>query len=210
MSSDEEQLAEPYAQAHKIFRFDEDQAKFESILRSESVLEIEVGSGKGLFLRSAAKAKPDVTFVGLEIAVKYAKMSADKLEALGLSNATCFCADGVRVMDEVVPAGRLDGVHVYFPDPWWKARHKKRRVLNERMIVGIDRALRSGGLFHFWTDVLDYYESTIEMIASLTNWNGPQIVEERESADDMDYHTHFERRTRRNGMPVYRALYMKQ
>ncbi len=206
---DLEEEFEPYAQSKSIFRFEGDQERFMAWLQSDAPIEIEVGSGKGLFLRSVAKARPTTKFIGLEIAAKYASMSAKKLCDLGLGNATCFAADAVRVIDEVVPASSLQAVHVYFPDPWWKARHKKRRVLNPRMVEAVDRALKINGEFHFWTDVLDYYESTIEMIAQLVKWDGPKIVEERDAADDMDYHTHFERRTRRNGMPVYRTLYIK-
>lgn len=210
MTAEEESSVEPYAQAHKVFRHSEDEGRFMEWLRSGKRTEIEVGSGKGLFLRSAAPSDTATQFIGLEIAEKYAQSTAEKLEKEGMSNATCFCADGVRVIDELVPANSIAAVHVYFPDPWWKARHKKRRVLNPRMIGAIDRALVPGGKFHFWTDVIDYYESTVAMIAELTNWDGPMLVNERAAADDMDYHTHFERRTRRNGMPVYRTLYTKK
>jgi tRNA (guanine-N7-)-methyltransferase len=201
---------EPYAQSKTIFRFEEDRTRFEAMLATDTITEIEVGSGKGLFLRSAAAANPSVQFIGLEIAAKYAKLASSKLQAAGMTNADCFCADAVRVIDEVVPAQRLQAVHVYFPDPWWKARHKKRRVVNPRLVEAANRALKPGGSFHFWTDVLDYFESASEMIAgTMPTWAGPILVEERNASDDMDYHTHFERRTRRNGMPVYRTRYDK-
>jgi tRNA (guanine-N7-)-methyltransferase len=202
--------SEPYAQSQHIFRFPGDQERFAGLLHTDRPIEIEVGSGKGLFLRGAAPVKKDTQFIGLEIAAKYAQSTAEKLRSEGISNAECFCADAVRVIDELIPDASLSAVHVYFPDPWWKARHKKRRVLNPRMIRAIDRALVPGGKLHFWTDVIDYYESTVAMIAELTNWEGPLLVAQREAQDDMDYHTHFERRTRRNGMPVYRTLYLKK
>lgn len=108
-----------------------------------------------------------------------------------------------------MPADRLDAVHVYFPDPWWKARHKKRRVLNEAMVQAIERALVPGGTLHFWTDVVDYFESTLELLATQTKLIGPEYIDERAAEHAMDFHTHFERRTRLNGLPVYRSRYRK-
>jgi tRNA (guanine-N7-)-methyltransferase len=62
---------------------------------------------------------------------------------------------------------------------------------------------------HFWTDVLEYFESTLELLADHTKLVGPEFVPETPPADDMDYRTHFERRTRLNQLPVYRSLFRK-
>ena len=77
------------------------------------------------------------------------------------------------------------------------------------MIDAIDRGLREGGQFHFWTDVLDYYEATVQLIAQRTRWDVPHLEEEHEAEHDLDYRTHFERRTRLGGLPVYRCYYEK-
>jgi tRNA (guanine-N7-)-methyltransferase len=72
------------------------------------------------------------------------------------------------------------------------------------------KALRVGGRFHFWTDVLDYFEATIEMIAEIAPQFGVPIPEEAApSTHDLDYRTHFERRSRQNQIPVYRVRYEK-
>ncbi len=113
------------------------------------------------------------------------------------------------MISDEIPENRLHAVHVYFPDPWWKARHKKRRVLNERMLIGIERALIPGGFLHFWTDVIDYYQSTLELIQQVTRLQGPLFVDEPPALHDLDYRTHFERRTRLNGLPVYRSQFQK-
>ena len=180
-----------------------------AIIAQEIELEVEIGTGKGLFLAAAAPQNPGHFFVGVELARKYASYAQQKLEQLAIANAQVFCADGVAVMCQEIPPQRLAAVHVYFPDPWWKARHKKRRVLNEDMLRGIEKSLKPGGLFHFWTDVLDYYEATLELVREVTQLQGPNFVDEKVAGHDLDYLTHFERRTRLNGLPVYRCYFAK-
>ena len=110
-----------------------------------------------------------------------------------------------------IPAGSLEAVHVYFPDPWWKKRHRKRRVVNETSVRNYCQAIRSGGRFHFWTDVLDYFEMTIEMIADIVPEFGVPIPEEEaEATHELDYRTHFERRSRKHRIPVYRVRFEKR
>ena len=107
-------------------------------------------------------------------------------------------------------AGALHAVHVYFPDPWWKARHHKRRVLTEAFLSDVVRTLEPGGRLHFWTDVKDYFDATLELIAHQSLLVGPFEVPEEQPEHDLDYRTHFERRTRLQQQPVYRAEFEKK
>lgn len=186
-----------------------DEATFRAWLDCEFPMELEIGSGKGLFLINAAIKNPNHRFVGLELAGKYANDCQARIEKLGLSNAKFIACDAVAVIHQDVPDSSLQAVHVYFPDPWWKSRHKKRRVLSEQTLTNIERTLKPNGAFHFWTDVLDYYEGTLELIDQVTKLAGPFFVSEPHATHDMDYLTHFERRTRKNGLPVYRARFTK-
>lgn len=179
----------------------------EAVFGRDGPLEVEVGSGKGLFLSSASAARPDVNFLGIEVARKYALSAAGRLAKRGLSHARVVHADALRLFRELLPDGVLAAVHVYFPDPWWKARHKKRRVLNAPFLKDVERTLRPGGEFHFWTDVEEYFQSTLALVRETTNLVGPLAVLETMAAHDLDYRTHFERRMRLSGLPVHRALY---
>lgn len=182
-----------------------------SLFANERPLEVEVGSGKGLFLATASAEHPNRNFVGIEIVAKYARHAAGRLSRAGVDNALMICGNAETMFRERIPAGSLDAVHVYFPDPWWKKRHRKRRVLNETSIPNYARALRAGGRLHFWTDVLDYFDETIEMIAVIVPELGVPIPEEEvESTHDLDYRTHFERRSRQHQIPVYRVRYEKR
>lgn len=186
------------------------------LFEADRPLEVEVGSGKGLFLRRAAAANPDHNFLGIEVAFKYARFAAANLVRDGRRNGVVACCDALRVFRELVPDGALEAVHVYFPDPWWKARHRKRRVLNDAFLRDAARTLRPGAVLHFWTDVEEYYLSTLELIDALRAGEaplpleGPHPVDEPASEGDLDFRTHFERRTRQSGLPVYRSQFVRR
>lgn len=172
-------------------------------------LEIEVGSGKGLFISNAAQDHPERNFIGIEIARKYARFCASRIAKRELSNAVMISGDGERFLREFIASDSVSAVHVYFPDPWWKKRHRKRRVLNATFLQDVERVLVSSGQLHFWTDVQEYYNATLELIRETTQLLGPLAVGEKSAEHDMDYRTHFERRTRLNQEAVYRSRFMK-
>ena len=171
-------------------------------------LELEIGSGKGLFLRNAAAANPGHDFVGIEVAPNYAAYSAHRLAVQGLTNARMICGDAARFLAEFVPEASLEAVHVYFPDPWWKQKHRKRRIMREEVLLLVHQRLTPGGKLHFWTDVKEYFDITLKLIAARATkapFDGPHLHPEEEES-----RTHFERRTRLNGKPVYRAFFLKK
>ncbi len=172
-------------------------------------LEIDVGCGKGLFIASTAEANPDRNYLGVEMAKRYAYYSAARSAKRNLHNAVILAGDAERFFNEVLKPETVADVHVYFPDPWWKARHKKRRVLNETFVRNVERVLVPNGRFHFWTDVQEYFDITCELLAQVTRFQGPLEVAPREAQHDLDYQTHFERRTRLNEQPVYRSEFRK-
>jgi tRNA (guanine-N7-)-methyltransferase len=167
-------------------------------------LEVELGSGKGLFLSSSGAARPDTNFLGLEVSLKYARHAAARCAKQNLPNTRMAHGDGLRVFREALPDASLAAVHVYHPDPWWKARHKKRRVMNPAFLADVERTLVPGGTLHFWTDVEEYFHTALATIAESTRLVGPLDVAEAD-----DFRTHFERRTRLAGLPVYRTQFQK-
>jgi len=181
----------------------------EAIFGRVAPLEIEVGSGKGLFLRNAAGSQPGTDFLGIEIAHRYARFAAAGLAKAGLTNGRVASADGMRVFAELIPSDSLAAIHVYFPDPWWKKRHRKRRLMNETFLQHIERTLLPGGALHFWTDVEEYFRTTLDLLAAHTRLRGPIAVPETPAEHDLAYRTHFERRMRLSNESVYRAGFRK-
>ena len=179
------------------------------ILPRSARLEIEVGSGKGLFLLTAADNQPEREFLGIEIAGKYARFAAAKLARKGLTNTRVIHGDAMRLVRHHLPSDSIGAVHVYFPDPWWKKRHHKRRIMNAAFLREVERVLLPAGELHFWTDVEEYFHAALQQLAESTTLVGPQPVPERPAEHDLDYRTHFERRMRRHEKPVYRTLFLK-
>ena len=180
-----------------------------ALFAREAPLEVEVGSGKGLFLTTASQSSPERNFLGIEVSRKYARYAAGRLAKLGVSNALVIGGDALALFHRWFPDNGLAAVHVYFPDPWWKKRHKKRRVLSEPFLKDVERTLEPGGRLHFWTDVEEYFQSTLALIAATVKLAGPLPVPEKPAAHHLDYRTHFERRTRLSEQPVYRAEFEK-
>jgi tRNA (guanine-N7-)-methyltransferase len=175
----------------------------------QAPFEVEVGSGKGLFMQTACESHPERNFLGIEMARKYARHAAARLAKRKLTNGKMISGDGLRLFREFLTNESVDAVHVYFPDPWWKDRHRKRRVMKPEFLRDIQRVLVAGGSLHFWTDVEEYFQSTLEMIAAEVALEGPLEVVERPAEHDLDYRTHFERRMRLRDEPVYRSEFRK-
>ncbi len=175
------------------------------LFASPAPIELEVGSGKGLFLASASAASAERNFLGVELAVGYARLCASKLAAANRSNAKVIQGDAGCLVRSRLPDACLAGMHVYFPDPWWKARHRKRRVLSEAFLVHAGRTLTVGAVLHVWTDVEEYFLEAMAAARATGLFADPREEHPTEPAHDLDYRTHFERRTRLAGMPVWRA-----
>jgi tRNA (guanine-N7-)-methyltransferase len=173
----------------------------------QTPLEVEVGSGKGMFLQSAAGGTPGHSFLGTEISRKYAQFCAARLARNGIANGLVVRCDAQRLFSELLPDASVIAVHVYFPDPWWKKRHHKRRVMNASFVGHVARTLAPGGSLHFWTDVKAYFDASLELIAAHTRLVGPLAVAELPAEHDLDFRTHFERRMRLLDEPVYRAQF---
>jgi tRNA (guanine-N7-)-methyltransferase len=170
-------------------------------------VELEVGFGKGLFLVTAAPQRPDVNFAGVEIVRKYQLFTATRIAKRGLGNVRLACADGRAFLRDRVAAGSVQAVHVYFPDPWWKKRHHKRRLFTPEFAAEVARVLRPGGVLHFASDVEDYFHMADGLVAAHTPLR--PLPEPAAPSDDGDYLTNFERKARLRGRAVYRRRYQR-
>jgi tRNA (guanine-N7-)-methyltransferase len=176
------------------------------VFGNDSPVELEVGSGKGLFLSNAAAANPGHNFLGIELARKYARHATERVAKRRLANVR-VAGDARLFLARSVPPASLRAVHVYFPDPWWKARHKKRRVFCEPLVSDVERSLESGGDFWIATDVEEYFGVIRALLAAHPHFQEQPIPEPKTPEHDLDYLTNFERKYRIEGRPIYRVQY---
>ncbi|MEM9416113.1 MAG: tRNA (guanine-N7)-methyltransferase [Planctomycetota bacterium] len=121
-------------------------------------LEIELGSGKGTFLAQEAPLHDDVLYLGIEWASAFYKYAADRMRRLNLRQVQMLRADGVLFLRHYVPDASVHAFHWYFPDPWPKARHHKRRTFQTPFLRGdLYRVLVPGGRIRVATDHLEYW-----------------------------------------------------
>ncbi len=126
-----------------------------------SSIEVEIGTGKGMFLRREAAERPDTGFIGVERAFKFHAICATRLARDGRPNIRTVCVDAYDLLARWIPVGSLGAVHVYFPDPWPKKRHAKRRLLSPALFDLCARATAPGGLLAIATDVGPYFADAI-------------------------------------------------
>jgi tRNA (guanine-N7-)-methyltransferase len=119
-------------------------------------VEVEIGCGNGHFIAEYAAHRPDTLLVGIEIKDKRCRKAREKIERRGLANVV-IVHEGAEGFIRDIAAGTVDAFHLYFPDPWPKSRHRKRRFFAMDNVRWLHRGLRPGGRLWFATDYFDYY-----------------------------------------------------
>jgi tRNA (guanine-N7-)-methyltransferase len=178
-----------------------------AVFGNANPLEIEVGSGKGLFLITAAQAHPSINYVGLEIERKYQLYTATRVAKRGLLNVRVAYADARRFLRECLSAQSIQGLHVYFPDPWWKKRHQKRRVFTPEFATECERVLKQGGWLRVATDVGEYFQIINRLLGARPAMREQPWPEPLTPTAELTYFTNFERKARLQGKPIHRVVY---
>jgi len=170
---------------------------------------LEIGFGMGDSLVTMAAAQPDVDFIGVEVHKPGVGRLLSQVRQQGLTNVRVFAEDAVEVFERCIPESSLDGLQIFFPDPWHKKRHHKRRLIQPDFVAMASRRLAPGGLFHLATDWEPYAEHMLEVMAdesSLVNTAPSRGFSER---PEWRPETKFERRGARLGHGVWDLLYSK-
>jgi tRNA (guanine-N(7)-)-methyltransferase len=136
--------------------------------------EVEIGCGNGHFLTEYAAEKPDTLLIGIDIKEKRCLKAREKAVKRGLLNVSIVHGTAEEFLRDLSPRS-VDAYHVYFPDPWPKSRHRKRRFFTMENLERMHDTLRVGGMVYFGTDFFDYYLQAKVLIAL---HHGFLIVEE--------------------------------
>jgi tRNA (guanine-N7-)-methyltransferase len=171
---------------------------------------LEIGFGNGASLAQQARDNPATDFVGIEVHRPGVGHLLAELQQLGLTNVRVVCADAVEVLQHCIADQALDGVQIFFPDPWPKKRHHKRRLVQPGFIQLIARKLKTGATLHLATDWQNYAEHMIEVLNTVrslhnTAKNGGYVP--RPAFRPL---TKFEQRGQRLGHGVWDLVFRKQ
>ncbi len=174
--------------------------------------QLEIGSGKGTFLLQEASQTPDVNFLGVEWAGEFATFAADRLRRHALPNVRMLHTDASEFLHWRMPDRVVSVLHLYFPDPWPKARHHRRRMMQDRFLEDCTRTIIPGGELRIVTDHAEYWawmESHFDRWADDGSGDKPyerQPFGGADSAGDGEIvGTNFERKYRREGRPFNAA-----
>jgi len=172
-------------------------------------LTIEIGFGDGRSLLSMAQENPQHDFIGIEVyRTGIAKLCAG-IKNNKLSNLRIFCADALEVLTNCIPDSSVQQVQLFFPDPWPKARHHKRRIVQPEFVELIWRKMVDGGLFHMATDWENYAQHMLEIMEQQSNWQntaGKQNFALRPTTRPL---TKFETRGQRLGHGTWDLIFRK-
>lgn len=182
---------------------------WEEFFGNHRPVELDVGCGRGLFTWRAAEANPLVNYLGIELDYKEARRAASKLWKRSLPNARIIAGDAREVLRKLILPGSVAAAHVYFPDPWWKKKHKRRRLFDDDFADQLAETVATGGLVHSWTDVEDYYEVIAALMDHHPRFETLPPPSQKDPEHDLDYQTSFERKKRCEGETIYRGRWRK-
>jgi tRNA (guanine-N7-)-methyltransferase len=168
-------------------------------------VEVELGSGDGSFLANYAKLHLERNFLGVErLLGRLRKLNRKALRA-GLTNVALLRLEASYVIEFLVPAESVDALHIYFPDPWPKRKHRKNRLINERFTEVVAKALKVGGVIYLRTDDLDYFQQMTRVFNGNTGFVAVETPGELKEVV-----TDFERNFHLRGVATNHAAYRKQ
>jgi tRNA (guanine-N7-)-methyltransferase len=125
---------------------------------------LEIGFGMGGATAQIAAENPDQDYLGIEVHGPGVGNLLKLIQEQGMTNLRVIQHDAVEVLNHMIADGALDGIHIFFPDPWHKKRHHKRRLLQAEFVALLCRKLKQGGYLHFATDWEDYAQWTLEVL----------------------------------------------
>lgn len=170
---------------------------------------LEIGFGNGESLATMAAAAPATDFIGIEVHRPGVGHLLMRIDALALDNVRVFCADAVEVLERRIPDASLDRLQAFFPDPWHKKRHHKRRLIQPDIVALFARKLAAGGVLHLATDWENYAEHMLDVLRQAPAFANRSADGDYCARPDYRPLTKFESRGQRLGHGVWDLLFTR-
>lgn len=139
---------------------------FEKVFARKAPVILEIGFGMGRTTAEISEAQPENNYLGVEVHTPGVGSLLKEIHTRGLANIRIIQHDAVEVLNHMIPDGSLAGMHIYFPDPWPKKRHQKRRLIQLPLVALLAQKLSSGGYLHCATDWEDYASQMLEVLSA--------------------------------------------
>jgi len=177
---------------------------FVRIFGRSGPVHIEIGTGKGTFLLNQARAEPGDNYLGIEWAHKYYRHAVDRIGRWGLTNVRIIRTEAAAFIADFVPDESVDCFHIYFPDPWPKKRHHKRRFLCPANMVHLIRCLKAAGQLRIVTDHEEYFKQIKAVVAARSDMLEEIDFLPTAGADTGEWvGTNFERKYLKDQRPIF-------
>jgi tRNA (guanine-N7-)-methyltransferase len=170
---------------------------------------LEIGIGNGDALIEMADSQPKTFYIGVEVHTPGVGQCLNNIEKNALDNALLISHDAIEVMQHMVPAQSLDRILLFFPDPWHKKRHHKRRIVNQKFRDLAFKCLKPDGHLHFATDWQDYAEHMVEELSSDERFSNCGNSDGFAARPDYRPLTKFEQRGLKLGHGVWDLVFQK-
>lgn len=170
---------------------------------------LEIGFGMGDSLAQMAAAEPDKDFIGVEVHSPGVGRLMHLIDESGIENLRAYCDDAVEVLEQCIADNSLSRVQIYFPDPWHKKRHHKRRLVQPEFVQLLRRKLKPGGVIHLATDWENYAEHMMLVMSGAEGFRNTQGEGVFAPRPDFRPVTKFEKRGERLGHGVWDLLFEK-
>ncbi len=181
----------------------------ESLFESKNPVTLEIGFGDGVSLATMAENAPDRNFIGIEVHKPGVGRLLHLIDEKKLTNVRVMDDDAVQIMKNRIPEASLDRVQLFFPDPWHKKRHNKRRIVQDDFVSLVASRLKLGGIFHLATDWEPYAEHMAEVMEASTDFRSLSATPYSPKPEERPT-TKFETRGIKLGHGVWDLLYQKQ
>ncbi|PLR25388.1 MULTISPECIES: tRNA (guanosine(46)-N7)-methyltransferase TrmB [Pantoea] len=168
---------------------------------------LEIGFGMGASLVTMAQNNPHQNFLGLEVHAPGVGACLASAKEAGVKNLRVMCHDAVEVLQKMIPDNSLRMVQLFFPDPWHKARHNKRRIVQVPFAELVMRKLKLGGVFHMATDWEAYAEHMLEVMSSIDGYKNQSESNNYVPRPETRPLTKFEQRGQRLGHGVWDLMF---
>jgi tRNA (guanine-N7-)-methyltransferase len=182
---------------------------FTQVFGRVAPLIVEIGFGTGDSLAKMAAANPDNNYIGIEVHRPGVGHLLMLLDQQGLTNVRIFCCDAVDIVERKIADNSLAGVHLFFPDPWPKKKHHKRRIVRPGFIELLVRKLQPDGYFHVATDWQNYAENILELLSASIGISNASLTGDYCRRPEYRPLTRFEQRGIRLGHGVWDLIFRK-